>query len=210
MDTSSGKFKSGSHLVPHRKTFPPGSPAQLYPFAYVDLSPGDILFVPACWWHLVESLPGSNGYSSAFNYFFSNNPEKVFSKFELALARTDATVHALQKEFRNRIAQTSAPKDSRGFKPDNLKISPSSIHQSLWDQFLEFASVHGLNSESAELYILHQKNATIQVESEINSKSSSREEHQDPVYRKRIKSLPSGGTSNSKSRISDVSTDLDL
>ena len=163
LSSSSGKLKSGSQVIPHKDIFPPGSPAQVYPFAYVDLSPGDILFVPSCWWHLVESLPGENGFSSAFNFFFSKSPEEVYSKFEDDLAKTDAEVNATQTECRANFAkQNDASHLPIHSNPRSQNFRPKRIPQCLWNQLLDLCEKHEISGELRILSDLHDVNAVFE------------------------------------------------
>lgn len=81
-DSRSGPFSNCSACVPHRDLYPPGSLASIYPFVTISLDPGDVLHVPACWWHLVESIPGDNGLSCAINFLFSHHSDAVFEKMD--------------------------------------------------------------------------------------------------------------------------------
>jgi hypothetical protein len=145
IDSGAGKLKSGSGCVPHQKIFPPGSPAQLYPFGVVELMPGDMLFVPACWWHLVESVPGAeDGMSSAFNFFFSKPPDDVFGEFQKRLAETDGMVGSIQTDARARMA---AKKEGDDEVPESIQSPPSGVDERVWDQAVRVAVTHNLVSE---------------------------------------------------------------
>ena len=159
LDASSGKLKSGSQIVPHKNVFPAGSPAQVYPFCMVDLYPGDVLFVPSCWWHLVESLPGVDGLSSAFNFFFSKPPDEVYSKFEHSLSVTEATVYAMQSECRVNITRGDAVTEF--CQAD----APRRIQQSLWDQLIRLATVHDITTDLHRLSDLLSSNSIFRFES---------------------------------------------
>jgi hypothetical protein len=156
IDSAAGKLKSGSVCIPHQDSFPPGSPAQIYPFAYVDLQPGDMLYVPACWWHLVESKPGDDGFSSAFNFFFSKPYEEVFGEFQKRLAETDATVNGLQSECREKIADAFRLNSevNEAALAKKFTLAPKGLRQALWDQLLKLNKVHG---KGEELEMLHRK-----------------------------------------------------
>jgi hypothetical protein len=155
---SSGKLKSGSNAIPHLKDFPPGSPAQIFPFAYIDLLPSDVLFVPNCWWHLVESCPGDDGFSSAFNFFFSKDPEKVFSEFQAGLARTEEIVNSVQQECRENLA-CSSEKDRSIRDVDHHKIAPGMVTQVVWDSLERVASVQRVGDIVLRLYDQHSSNS---------------------------------------------------
>ena len=186
VSSSSVNFKSGSQLVPHKDNFMPGSPAQVYPFAYVDLSPGDMLFLPSCWWHLVESLPGENGLSSAFNFFFSKPPDKVYALFEESLRVTNDVVNATRRECRFDMAQCNK---RRGVSlGETLKTGPKRIRQSLWDQLLALAKVHEISADLHTLFHLLNANSIFQFESRTHVPGSLTE------------------PSRSRLRLSDVST----
>ena len=191
IDSGSGKLKSGSVCVPHQDSFPPGSPAQIYPFAYVDLEPGDMLYVPACWWHLVESKPGDDGFSSAFNFFFSKPPEKVFGEFQKRLAETDGVVNSLQSECREKIADAFRinPDEKENDKenillPSHLLTAPKGLRQAVWDQLVKLEKVHNIRNE---LEMLHGKFQTNSIEQYSLGKKSGQDSKSS---RKRSKSVP--------------------
>jgi mannose-6-phosphate isomerase-like protein (cupin superfamily) len=165
IDSAGGKLKSGSACIPHQQVFPSGSPAQIYPFGVVDLSPGDVLFVPACWWHLVESVPGKDGFSCAFNFFFSKSPDVVFGDFQAQLKQADEIVSKLQGECRAKIADACRfggvlEKDGRENRVP--KIAPNRISQPVWDQLIKLSKVHDLDDE---LCALHEKFESYSLES---------------------------------------------
>ena len=185
IDSAAGKLKSGSVCVPHQDSFPQGSPAQIYPFAYVDLQPGDMLYVPACWWHLVESKPGDDGFSSAFNFFFSKPPDEVFGDFQKRLADTDSQVNALQSECRERIADAFRIAEAVGEREavtGKLLTAPKGLRQALWDQLVKLDKVHEIRQE---LEILHKKFENNSIEKWTASGGS-----KGAINRKRSKSVP--------------------
>jgi hypothetical protein len=159
IDSSSGKLKSGSSVVPHQRNFPEGSPAQIFPFAVVDLMPGDILFVPNCWWHLVESIPGDEGFSCAFNFFFSRNPDEVFGEFQAGLSATDSIVNELQTECRSKNAKDPAIIEAATELPEYLLYAPGNLEQGLWSQLLSLAPAHDIIDELQCLHKLHEMNS---------------------------------------------------
>jgi len=186
IDSAAGKLKSGSVCIPHQDSFPPGSPAQIYPFAYVDLQPGDMLYVPACWWHLVESKPGVDGFSSAFNFFFSKPPDEVFGDFQKRLAETDSQVNQLQSECREKIADAFrvGEEHDRESLSGKLATAPKGLRQAIWDQLVKLDKVHSIRDE---LETLHRKFETNSIEIvELGKKSSSG----DTKNRCRSKSVP--------------------
>lgn len=167
IDSASGKLKSGSAAVPHQGVFSSGSPAQIYPFTIVDLEAGDVLYVPSCWWHLVESMPGPDGFSSAFNFFFSKPPERVFGEFQSQLGRMDSIVSSLQSECRAKIASACkygrvTPEESI---PREIRNAPGSLSQELWDQLLDHLLIHGIEEDLQNLHLKHSRNAIIEWES---------------------------------------------
>lgn len=163
IDSAAGKLKSGSACIPHQDSFPPGSPAQIYPFAYVDLQPGDMLYVPACWWHLVESKPGDDGFSSAFNFFFSKPYEEVFGEFQKRLAETDAIVNDMQSECRERIADAFRTKSDESEVAEKITLAPKGLRQALWDQLLKLNKVHGIGEELEMLHAKFESNSIEKV-----------------------------------------------
>jgi hypothetical protein len=187
--SSSGRFRSGSQLVPHKNLFPAGSPAQVYPFAVVDLMPGDTLFVPSCWWHLVESIPGEDGFSSAFNFFFSQPPNEVFSSLERRLNQTESEVNRIQTECRERSRNDNASPVS-----SILLNAPRRIHQTLWEQLLHLASFHEISADLHTLRDLLYTDSIFQFENFVMRVPSSFSFLRDSNYLK------------SKPRLSDVST----
>ena len=172
IDSAGGKLKSGSTAIPHQHYFENGSPAQLYPFAYIDLAPGDVLYVPACWWHLVESKAGTDGFSSAFNFFFSKPADQVFGDFQARLSQTDAIVNALQSECRSNIAGACKLADEidTSEKKQVHKQAPGGLKQAHWDQLIALMSVHNIKVEIDALYDKHQRNSI-----EVWSRPPSRE-----------------------------------
>ena len=137
VEPGSGPFKSESNVVPSHRIFPTGAPAQLYPYATIDLGPGDVLFVPACWWHIVESFHDtSQSCSVAFNYFFAGSPEKTLAVFR---QRCEA-VHELLIHERDRCI----PVVARGlYGPDRKADSlftfgepPVKLEQHVWEQVI--------------------------------------------------------------------------
>ena len=150
-----GALKSGSFAVPHLKQFGKSTPAQIYPFAYVDLNPGDVLFVPTCWWHLVESKPGKDGFSSAFNFFFSKPPDEVFGEFQAQLAATDAMVNALQSECRANMRRDTGKTSDEKFKLE----TPTRMDAEIWKQLVKLANVHEM-----DLATLHAKWESMSIE----------------------------------------------
>ena len=157
---AAGKLKSGSQMIPHQDKFPPGSPAQIYPFAFVDLKPGDVLFVPSCWWHLVESIPGDEGYSSAFNFFFSNPPDEVYERFLHDLDDTETAVSEIQAECRLASAKAARMNEASSSSLASIpQKAPERISQALWDQLLGLVKVHNIASELEKLHASQLANA---------------------------------------------------
>ena len=158
ISSTGGKLKSGSLLIPHLNDYPAGSPAQLYPFSYVDLCPGDVLFVPDCWWHLVESIPGTGSFSCAFNFFFSKPPDRVFEDFQTCLADTDSVVNRMQSVCRKNLAaakDTSSPDAI----PQTIKNPPAGIPREIWDQFLQFVVCNNAIQQAVRLHMQHTNNS---------------------------------------------------
>ena len=160
IDSAGGKLKSGSSAAPHNRSFPRGSPAQIYPFAFVELYPGDVLFVPNCWWHLVESIPGAGGYSCAFNFFFSMPPDEVFGEFQARLSATDTLVNELQAECRSKIARAYEDDKSRKEIAGKILIAPGKLPQELWDQLVTVALKQDIMRELESLHSVHERNST--------------------------------------------------
>ena len=158
ISSSSGKLKSGSNAIPHLKDFTPGCPAQIYPFSYIDLEPSDVLYVPNCWWHLVESCPGDDGFSSAFNFFFSKPADKVFGDFQTGLSQMEALVNSLQRECRDNLARISVPQDTVEI-PEAFEKAPSTLEQSMWDTVIELASAHSIQGLVKRLHDQHTRNS---------------------------------------------------
>ncbi len=158
ISSSSGKLKSGSNAIPHLKGFLPGSPAQIFPFSYIDLAPSDVLYVPNCWWHLVESCPGEDGFSSAFNFFFSKPPEKVFSDFQMGLTMTEGIVNSVQKECRENLASSTKTQGPVSLD-DSLRDAPGTVSQNVWETLTALASVHHIEDWVSKLHIQHMSNS---------------------------------------------------
>jgi hypothetical protein len=158
ISATGGKLRSGSPLIPHLNDYPTGSPAQIYPFSYVDLGPGDVLFVPDCWWHLVESVPGESGFSCAFNYFFSKPPDRVFDNFQATLASTDAIVNGMQSVCRLNLAATKSSKDAEAI-PSSINNAPGQVDQGIWDQLLQLAVTHNVTEKATRLHAQHMRNS---------------------------------------------------
>ena len=104
VESSGGALKSGSQAIPHKMIFGEHPTASLFPFANVELFPGDVLYVPATWWHLVESVPGPDGFSCAFNYFFSRDADLVIGEVEELFKKWDGRVSQRQAECRAVLA----------------------------------------------------------------------------------------------------------
>jgi hypothetical protein len=156
--SSSGKLKSGSNVIPHLRDFPDGSPAQIYPFAYVDLSPSDVLYVPNCWWHLVESIPADCGYSCAFNFFYSKPADVVFKTFQENLTKTESLVNSMRSICRNNLASF---RDSEAIcSGSSIKLAPGKIEQELWDQVIDLIPIHQVGELVTQLYEMHARNST--------------------------------------------------
>jgi len=92
LQTKTGKYSNRSEFVPHLGKFTNSEFLADFPFLYIELSPGDVLFVPAFWWHLVESVPNESGLSIAYNYFFSTPPEVIFDELEKAQKSTEMRI----------------------------------------------------------------------------------------------------------------------
>lgn len=189
-----GKLKSGSTIVPHQKKFPIGSPAQVYPFAVVDLHPGDVIFVPNCWWHLVESIAGDNGYSCAFNYFFSRPADQVFEEFQTSLSSADNKVNSLQAECRANLARAH---DSRLRTDIDSAIlnAPGGIDQDIWDQLLSITSVHNISDSVKKLHNQLATNSTVKWDHSAKDMGGSR-----PVPELNVPVRKQRGSSKSRSR----------
>lgn len=181
-----GKLKSASTIVPHQNKFPPGSPAQVYPFAVVDLHPGDIIFVPNCWWHLVESIEGDDGFSCAFNYFFSRPPDQVFQEFQASLSSADNKVNALQSECRANLARTHSSTLETMTDPKVL-IAPGRIHQHIWDQLLSITPIHNIGDSVRKLHAQLSANSTIKWDDSIKriARSEPKQEVDAPTSKQR-------------------------
>ena len=95
-----GPYTSGSDIVPHQGQFESCPMMKDFPFINIDLHPGDVLYIPAFWWHLVESLPGSDGVTIAYNYFFSERPEVVYSDFDAAISRAEGIQRQMEGSIR--------------------------------------------------------------------------------------------------------------
>jgi hypothetical protein len=152
ISSSAGKLNSGSSIVPHQNIYPRGSPAQVYPFAHVELQKGDVLFVPNCWWHLVESVPGDDGFSSAFNFFFSRPPDDVFAEFQRNLGRTDQMVNELQSVCRSNLATAHSGVAVKIDIPAEVIKPPGNLRPSLWEQVLKVNDVHDLGELLSTLH----------------------------------------------------------
>jgi hypothetical protein len=83
-------------MVPHLNQFDSCPMLQDFPFINIDLKPGDVLYVPAFWWHLVQSLPAGDGITIAYNYFFSQPPDAIYTNFNAATSRADATERQME------------------------------------------------------------------------------------------------------------------
>jgi hypothetical protein len=104
VEASGGSLKSGSQAIPHRGFYGEHPVCQLFPYSCVELEPGDVLFVPATWWHLVESIPGADGFSCAFNYFFSRDPDVVMGQVAEVFRKWENRVSSRQAECRAAMA----------------------------------------------------------------------------------------------------------
>ena len=129
VESSGGSLKSGSQVIPHRKIWGSHPLSQFFPFATVTLQPGDLLFVPATYWHLVESVPGVSGFSCAFNYFFSKDANQVIGQVQKLFSDIDDKVNDLQKVYRVKLASGSA--DSKNDKSIELPC-PTLLSQEQW------------------------------------------------------------------------------
>jgi hypothetical protein len=80
-----GLYSSASEVVPHLNEYGKWPMLESFEFKVVDLQAGDLLYVPPFWWHQVESFPSQvSGLSIAYNYFFSEAPDKVFDSLDRA------------------------------------------------------------------------------------------------------------------------------
>ena len=126
VESSGGALKSGSQAVPHKKLWGSHPAVQLFPFPTIELNPGDMLFLPACFWHLVESVPGASGFSCAFNYFFSKDANEVIGQVGKNVKTVEEAVSENQSFCRKQLAKTS--------KSQVCDLSkPSLLNQSQWD-----------------------------------------------------------------------------
>ena len=127
LESGSGSLKSGSTVVPHKKLWGTHQIAQLFPFLTVELEPGDFLFVPACHWHLVESVPDKDGFSCAFNYFFSLDAIKTLSNVKALYQAVDTKLVDHQKLFRSLLT------DPNNFVfPANSVPPPDGLNADQW------------------------------------------------------------------------------
>jgi hypothetical protein len=133
----SGPLKSGSDVNPSQRLFPPGSPAQIYPYCHLELFPGDVLFVPACWWHSVDSSSsGSDTCSAAFNYFFAGPPDKVFVDLRTRLNRTDDMIGAEKDRIKHVPIERGGGTIEAEILDEQIRLAPGAVPQPLWDQLL--------------------------------------------------------------------------
>jgi ribosomal protein L16 Arg81 hydroxylase len=78
-----GTYSNRSNIVPHLSDYASNPEAERFSYLEVELSPGDVLFVPPFWWHLVQSVPSQcSGLSIAFNYVFSAREDRIYDDFE--------------------------------------------------------------------------------------------------------------------------------
>ena len=155
IDSGAGSLKSESVHTPHQGKFSHGSFAQIYPFSTIDLTGGDVLFLPACWWHSVESIPGEDGFSSAFNFFFSKPPDDVFAAYQHRLSQIDVKVGIKLGECKVRLAER--PIFKQDF-PVEMLTAPKAVPQVIWDSLIDFMRVHGLSDNVQALYKQHASN----------------------------------------------------
>jgi len=81
-----GTYSNRSNIVPHLSDYASNPEAERFSYLEVELSPGDVLFVPPFWWHLVQSVPSQcSGLSIAFNYVFSAREDRIYDDFENAM-----------------------------------------------------------------------------------------------------------------------------
>ena len=84
---TNGVYSNASDIAPHLDQYGKFPMLRSFNFVTIDLRPGDLLYVPSFWWHQVESLPCKvSGYTIAFNYFFSERPNKVYKALDEAHA----------------------------------------------------------------------------------------------------------------------------
>ena len=123
VESSGGALKSGSQAVPHKSLWGSHPAVQLFPFPTIELKPGDVLFLPACFWHLVESVPGDSGFSCAFNYFFSKDANEVIGQVGKNVKRVEDSVSDNQAACRKHLAKSTKSKVSDSAKPALLTAS---------------------------------------------------------------------------------------
>jgi len=64
----------------------------------IDLNPGDVLFVPSFWWHLVQNIPSSSaGITIAFNFLFSPPIDYHFRELETAQMVVESRIKKRQQ-----------------------------------------------------------------------------------------------------------------
>ena len=168
VEAAGGALKSGSQAIPHKSEWGEHPIAQLFPFAYVDLAPGDILYVPATYWHLVESVPGDNGFSCAFNYFFSKDADLVIGQVSEMFKVLEARVADKQAICRGKLAGFANYQPSQDIKKPALLTEAqwSVISKTLTvcdrvDLLKDFATLWDNKRAVFEMYSKEEKTAEV-------------------------------------------------
>lgn len=108
LQSSSGKYGSSSSVVPHLDEFDSCPILKDFKFIDIELNPGDVLYVPSFWWHLVQSEPNGEEFTMAYNYFFSEKRTQIFQDLDRVLRRTDGYLRKMEGCIRgSRKSRTS-------------------------------------------------------------------------------------------------------
>ena len=97
---SAGRYTSKSPANVPLKAFPGlGILTSHIPFYVVELNPGDVLFVPACWWHQVEAFStNTDKISCAFNYFYERPSKEVYNELDMKKIKMASTIEMLKSK----------------------------------------------------------------------------------------------------------------
>jgi hypothetical protein len=114
-----------------------------FPFLNIDLEPGDVLYVPSFWWHLVQSLPAEDGLTMAYNYLFTRQSDAVYRDFKSATSRAEAIQRQMEGCIRgskhSRVSTFAHPNtevlpNKRERKTNNILASVVPLKRYKWSE----------------------------------------------------------------------------
>ena len=98
LQAAPGRYCNRSDIVPHLGIFKGNPWMGDFPFIEIELDPGDVLFVPSFWWHLVQNIPSrETDVTIAFNFLFSPPANHLFHELEAAQRGVESRIKKRQQ-----------------------------------------------------------------------------------------------------------------